>query len=305
MTTRVSTLGLHGNLTGVMLSRQRDQFEVQQQISTGLKSQTFQGIARDAAPLSIARETEAKRERYQRNISETNRWMQLYDQSFKELREMTLRVRDAVMVALGTNNGTGLDQTLQEAFSKMAGILNTSDGGKYIFSGSKTSTAPMSTTNPTTFAALGAAANVFQNDTINAKMQVDDSYTITYGTNASAFTTDIMTIMHSLLNGGTYSNPLTAAQITTLQTQLANFQTLDPLGDIAVPDTLNGLNMKNVKDVQERHEAGLIYIRSYISDIQDVDTAEAITKLNLDQTAVEASMKIVSSVGRMSLLDFL
>lgn len=328
MPTRISSLGQHLNLQTAMLNRQKEQFDSQNQVSTGLRSQDFKGIARDVSALVAAKAERADREHYQRNISELNRHLQIQENAMKEVREMELRLRDAVMTARGTNSGTGLMETVREIFSKTASIMNTTDGNRYVFGGSKATTAPCSTTDPATFLALGNgnSAQVFQNDTVQRKMQVDKSYTVTYGQNASTITGDFMELLHQVLtfdNGtvpsgppappGTvtaasaFSNVLNNQQVLFLDHILQQFQTsgTNPLGDLDSPLTTNGLIQKNVKDVSERHEQTSIYLTGFISDIQDVDTAEAISRLNLNRMSFEASIRTLAQVDQLSLMQFL
>lgn len=328
MSTRISTLGQHLNLQTAMLGRQKDQFDTQNQVSTGLRSQDYKGIARDVSALIAAKAERADRDHFQRNISELNRHLQIQENAMKEVREMELRLRDAVMTARGTNSGTGLMETVRECFSKTASIMNTTDGNRYVFSGSKTSTAPCSTTNPATFLALGNgnSAQVFTNDTLSKQMQVDRSYTVSYGQAASTITGDFMELLHQVMtfDAGTvpvgppappaaaapaaaFSNILTSGQVAFLDHILAQFQPsgTNPLGDLDGPLTTNGLIQKNVKDVSERHEQTNIYLTSFISEIQDVDTAEAISRLNLNQTSFEASLRVLAQVDQLSLMLFL
>jgi len=326
MPTRISSLGQHLNLQTAMLNRQKDQFDTQNQVSTGLRSQDFKGIARDVSALVAAKAERSDREHYMRNISELNRHLQIQENAMKEVREMELRLRDAVMTARGTNSGTGLMQTVREIFSKTASIMNTTDGNRYIFSGSKTSTAPCSTTDPTTFRGLATSGTLFTNDTVAKQMQVDKSYTVSYGQAASTITGDFMELLHQMLNydNGTlpagpptppaaaapaaaFGNILTSGQVAFLDFILQQFQTsgTDPLGDLDGPLTTNGLIQKNVKDVSERHEQMTIFLSGFISDIQDVDTAEAISRLNLNQVSFEASLRTLAQVDQLSLMQFL
>lgn len=328
MTTRISSLAQHVNLQTAMLERQRDQFDTQNQVSTGLRSQDFKGIARDVSALVAAKAERADREHFQRNINELNRHLQIQENAMKEVREMELRLRDAVMTARGTNSGTGLMETVREIFSKTASVMNTTDGNRYVFAGSKTSTAPCSTTDPATFLALGNgnSAQVFTNDTVQRRMQVDTSYTVSYGQSASTITGDFMELLHQLLtfNGGTipvgppappaaatpaaaFGSVLTAGQTAFLDHIIQQFQTsgTNPLGDLDGPLTTNGLIQRNVRDVAERHEQTNIYLSGFISDIQDVDTAEAISRLNLNQVSFEASLRVLAHVDQLSLLQFL
>ena len=67
----------------------------------------------------------------------------------------------------------------------------------------------------------------------------------------------------------------------------------------------NGINMRTLEDTQDRHTADLTFLRIFIGDIQDVDAAEAISNLNLDQLALEVSFRVFSQLTRLSLVDLI
>ena len=50
---------------------------------------------------------------------------------------------------------------------------------------------------------------------------------------------------------------------------------------------------------------GISYYNNFISDIEDVNMAEAITRVNNDQIALDVSYKLTSELSRMSLLNFI
>ena len=54
-----------------------------------------------------------------------------------------------------------------------------------------------------------------------------------------------------------------------------------------------------------RHSDDITFLSIFISDIEEVDTAEAIARLNQDQVALEASLAVTAQLTRLTLLDFL
>ena len=60
-----------------------------------------------------------------------------------------------------------------------------------------------------------------------------------------------------------------------------------------------------IEDIQERHQQDIGFMKVFISDIEEVDIGEAITKMQQDQVALEASYRVLSQVSRATLLDFI
>ena len=49
----------------------------------------------------------------------------------------------------------------------------------------------------------------------------------------------------------------------------------------------------------------ILLVKQFIADIENINVAEAITRLNNDQTALEASFKVFSQLNSLSLLNFI
>lgn len=67
----------------------------------------------------------------------------------------------------------------------------------------------------------------------------------------------------------------------------------------------NGLKQNEVADALVRHEDSGVVLKTLISDIEDVDMAEAITRLNQEQLAQQASARVLAQLNTLTLLDFL
>jgi flagellar hook-associated protein 3 FlgL len=103
--------------------------------------------------------------------------------------------------------------------------------------------------------------------------------------------------------GTAFSNPLTPAQQQFLIGELGRLTTVtNGVNDAA---TQNGVLQKQLAQVQQQNTSQLTTVNNFISDIQDVDAAEAITRLNQDQVALQASFKVTAQLGQLSLVNFL
>ncbi len=103
--------------------------------------------------------------------------------------------------------------------------------------------------------------------------------------------------------------------LLNLQQELegGNTATLTALGDDlqGAQDILHsaladlGARVRRLDITQERHDSENERLEILVSDIVDVDAAEAITRLQKDQTLLEAPLRTSALVGRLSLLDFI
>jgi flagellar hook-associated protein 3 FlgL len=57
--------------------------------------------------------------------------------------------------------------------------------------------------------------------------------------------------------------------------------------------------------INDGHADAEVYLQRQISDIEDVDLTEAISRLTRDQSVVESSLATVAQLRQLSLVDFL
>ena len=102
---------------------------------------------------------------------------------------------------------------------------------------------------------------------------------------------------------GPLDGKLSAAQRSFLETEVGNIASA--VQQIQNAQVKNGLAAKRLEVADSQHESTQIFLEGLISDIEDVDMAEAITRLNQDQVALQASFEALRTLGQLSLLNFL
>ncbi|HEX2113831.1 MAG TPA: flagellin, partial [Alphaproteobacteria bacterium] len=66
-----------------------------------------------------------------------------------------------------------------------------------------------------------------------------------------------------------------------------------------------GVRQNTIEQTETRHADFLITLQKQIVDVEDVDAADALTRLSLLQTNLEASFKLISTTSDLSLIKFL
>jgi flagellar hook-associated protein 3 FlgL len=67
----------------------------------------------------------------------------------------------------------------------------------------------------------------------------------------------------------------------------------------------NGIAYKMVQDTVTRLQATQTVHKTFVSNLEDVDITEALSRLNQNQIALQASFQVASTLNRLSLLDYL
>src|SRR5690606_14451144 len=96
---------------------------------------------------------------------------------------------------------------------------------------------------------------------------------------------------------------LDAAQRSFLEGEIPNL--MAAIDKVQARIAENGLRQNRVETVEEDLTASSNFLEIFVSDIEDVNVAEAITRMNADQIALQASYSIISHLSRLSLVNFL
>lgn len=279
-----------------------------EQISSGKVGDQYSDVGDKASVLATAKISAAGIEAYSQATTEVLTRLNIQDLHLQQLSDLSARLRGAIGDALSTGHAPAFMDQIKNLFEEATGILNGKVDGKYIYGGSRTDQPPV---NVTTLAALVAApttADVFDNSSLKQSQRLDENETMETGILASDVGADLMQMFKDIATfdagvGGPLGMDLSAAQSAFLSTQHAAAPAVQQ--GINVIAGMNGSRHEQATNVRDRHESMAAYFSKFIGDIEDVDLAEALTRLNQDQAAAEAAGRMISQINQMSLLNFI
>jgi len=217
-------------------------------------------------------------------------------------------MKQVILEALAQDQTLAFEESLEQAVTMVLSALNTEVNGSYIFAGQRTDTQPVAANNMADLLAAPSAASLFQNDNNHLTSRVNDNVDIKHGILASEAGLDLLTSLKALVDFnagplGPLDGPLTAAQRSFLETEMANVGSA--LESVQSHISQNGLRQQRVDTLERELESNTDFLKVFISDIEGVDITEAITRLNNDQTALEASYRVVAQLSNLSLVDYI
>jgi len=65
------------------------------------------------------------------------------------------------------------------------------------------------------------------------------------------------------------------------------------------------LDQNLISAQRSKHQNVQVFLQNKIADIENIDTAEAVAKLNFEQVQLEASFQVISRAQRLTLNNFL
>ncbi len=318
--TRVSTYQQSQTLIQHMLSSQKQVTDAQRQVNTGKVADTYQGLYQEATSLAGAKSLVSTLEQHKENAGVILTNLQTYDQMLGSLENAATDLKEAVMGAVNSSSSLGLEATVEGVFDTVLGVLNSADTEGYLFAGSKKGVAPINITSWSDLTtALEPPTDIFTNDTLKRQVRIDENRVLETGLVADELAQDIMTSLQriALWQNGTIPTtvPVPTGPAGPVTSPLRQEDQDFLIGEIQQLEDLvrgfneargvNGLNLKTVTDTQEQLDLQIDQATIFVSNIEDVDAAEAITNLNQANFALESSYNVLSQINRTSLLNFL
>ena len=302
---RISTQAASQAALMDLMRAQREAYDARDQLASGKKAPDLKGYANTAETIISARAAQQRSESFATSNSRIMNRLEIQDLAYQELSEAATDLR----TALTTNDGSFMMDKVQEVFDQASAALNMRFNGSYVFGGVRTDALPFTAD---TIADLQAAAPdvsaMFDNAARRQTTIIEETITIDINSTASEVGTDLMASIERIADfnagpDGPFDGQITENQQAFLETELANI--------IAAFDTINvamaesGSRQKQVENATTGHEKRSDYLTIMVAGIEDADMAEAATRFQQAQTAVQVSAQTFSTLSQISLLNYL
>ena len=306
---RVGTLSENNQILSYLQQNKSKADSLEQQITTGLKSVDFSGIAPQAAQLVSLNDQASKQQGYIDTINTVSTRLQVMGLSIGSIETLATQFVGNLPANAYNTKGETIQQQAQQVIAQVAGYLNTQDGTNYVFAGNKNTVPPVNTAglpNPGSLSTSVAGAppsGYYQGDSGVAQATVDNNVTLTYGIDANnpAFE-QFIRVLNFLANSPPFdqANPIDVANVNkatqALNQSVTQLQTLQ--GSVS-------LQQGQLTNQLSTHKNSLSLATSTISSIQQVDPATAITQLTTLQTQLQASYQTIGILQQLSLVNYI
>lgn len=300
---RLSTISMYQGGVDAMLEQQKRVFESQLQISSGRRFANPSDDPTAAAQVIGLSEAISRTEQFQENILAARTRLELEDEALNSAGNVLQRARELAVQGLNDTlspgDRQGLAQEVRQLMDELLQLGNAKDGnGDYLFSGSRTSTQPFSHNGSGVFSyagdqgqrtlQVGSSRRVADSDSgLDVFMKVPDVSGTGYQ--------DMFSTLYQLAADLDADNP-SDASLGQLDNALENLlQTRAWVGA-----------RMNALDREEEGNAGfLLRLQETRSEIEDVDIAEAATRLNRQLLSLQAAQQAFTRVSNLSLFNFL
>lgn len=278
-----------------------------QQVSSGKKGDEYKDLEGQTGVLLSAKRTLERMDHFKQTNLEIKTHLERQNLALTEIESAARDLRQEVLSSVATTDATTLMAKTEAIFDRALSALNATHNGKYIFGGTRDDTVPVNITTMSQLLSPTTVSGIFDNNSLKPSAAVDENEVLSFGQLASDVGAGLMTAIQNIVqynnDFGPLQGDLTPAQQAFLEGQLSN---LVSVAEGAVKNTaFNGINQQRVEETVDRLDQTRITLDQFVSDIEDVDLAEAISRLNQDQLALQAATRMVAQIGRISLLDYI
>lgn len=233
-------------------------------------------------------------EQYQKNLQFAKSNLSNTEATSSEIRNLVVRAQSlAVSGASSSTDQTGraaMAAEIQQLQSRLLDLANTkTSSGTYLFSGQRTDVKPYTVTGSTL---------TFNGDSNPINVETGPGETLKVNPQGEPMISSLYSSLESLKSN------LTGGQVGAISgVDLNNLQ--GALDSIAALRSDVGSKLKHVADLTTQWQRRADDLTEGISDVEDVDAAEAIMQYQQANQAYSAALTVASQGFRLSLMDFI
>ncbi|MGX9133374.1 flagellar hook-associated protein FlgL [Rummeliibacillus sp. JY-2-4R] len=230
---------------------------------------------------------------YQRNIGEVNNWLDTSDNTLDKVNSALQRTNELLIEA--SNDTTTADDRekikaeVNQLRQHVQDLANTKIGEKYIFSGTKTSTAP-----------FDKATGKYLNPTTDTALEKPVEIEVYDGITLQANTTPIQTFQSIDQMFADLDSATTSGEFSNMLSDLN-----DNMNKLLTTRSDIGARQNRVELMDDRLSSQEIIATKQMSDNEDVDYDQAITNMITQESIHRAALSVGSKIIQPSLADFL
>lgn len=298
MLSRVATFAHTGLMTAASLKVQAKLADQQAQTASGLKSQTYGGMATSTASVLTLGNQSARLTADNTAASSASAYVQAAYSAVGEIADLatTIKTQLASMMSSSTLDADTAGQYAADWLTDLQALLNSQQGGTYLFSGQATDVAPVDFTaagyDPTAGADTGYYGGAAAGRTYVSSE--GEQVGLSVSADASAFEQLARAIATVAANP---TDPDAIADAYALAgTALTGVGTLQ--------ETI-AIQASSLDTITGRNEAKIDAIDALVTDLKGADLTQAAVLTTQYQTQLEALFSMISTLSSLSLSKYL
>jgi flagellar hook-associated protein 3 FlgL len=269
----------------------------QSQTASGVKSQTYGGMAKSAASVLTLSGQSARLTADNAAASAGAAYVQAAYSAVGEIADLatTIKSQLASMMSSSTLDAAAAGQYAADWLSDLQTLLNSQQGGVYLFSGQATDIAPVDFTATGYDPTVGADSSYYQGASTGRTYSDSEGRTVGLSVSADASAFEQLARAIATVAADPTDADAIADAYTLAGTALTGIGTLQ--------ETIS-IQASSLEAVTDRNTATIDAIDSLVSTMKDADLTEAAVLTTQYQTQLEALFSMISTLSSLSLSKY-
>jgi len=305
---KISTSHLFDRSVTQMSTVQSDLAQTQAQVSASKQVLNPSDAPDQAAAIQRLKTVLAKQDSFSNTLTTVQARLEGEDTTLKSVSDLLIRSKEIAIQSandtLSPANRQALKVELKGVRDQILRLANSKDSnGNFYFSGSRLKQSP--------FAQSPQGQMVYQGDQTRMQVQVGDQRTIPLNRSGSeAFvgvvrtdatgqksTREFFGVLDDLIAG------IATSDRSAMQRGVGEMDNL--LNGITLSQANVGTDLNVVEQQQQVIDDTKLTLKTTLSNIEDLDMAEAITKMNKQMLSLEASQSSFAKISQLNLFNFI
>lgn len=238
----------------------------------------------------------ANNDQYARNVTIAGQDLAATESALASIQDLLARAHElSIEAANDTLSGSERSKIAVEVgtiVSQAVAIANQQHGDRFLFSGYQTATKPFTEDVPG-----NPSAVAYNGDTGLIEREIAQGERVTANLTGDQFFPQLFSRLIA------FRDALNANDAPTIRSSTGDLKTSIDEGLTLRADI--GARVRRVEAAGQRHEDEHVLVESMRSSLEDIDLAEAIVKLQQQETTYQAALSSAGRTLQLSLLDFL
>jgi len=302
---RISTNYIQQQSVDAMLAQQKELAKTQLQVSTGERLQSPSDDPVAAVKILGLERDISVNEQYIANAGVAESKISTAEKSLASAANILQRIRELAVQGLNDTNDanarSGIAAEIEELNKSLLNLANTTDSnGEYLFSGYQSFTEAF---DPVTYAYGGDSGQrnirIGSQYLVEATEPGDDIFVVT---NADSTTQSIFLTVQNFVDAlnantvGPGNDPNDGEFLTNMSTAIDS---------VSAARTRFGTKLNAIDQQRVINDDSIASLQTVLSQVKDLDYAEAISLLNIQSTGLQAAQQAYVRVQGLSLFNFL
>jgi len=298
----VSTYGSLQSFINNMNTTQSQLNTVETQIDSGEISQTFDGLNGNVEQFISLNAQQARLQNYQQNNTSLLGQLDSTQTVMGSIVNLAQKIQSNIATQISQPPST-LDSfisTMQGELSTLAGLLNTSYAGSYIFGGTRTDVQPVKTPVPNPATPGQPDTTYYQGSLNTTSVQISDTQQISNSITAAdpSFQNLIAGLTLAIKAATDASNSTSGTSISATLGNAENLVSSGVNGATAL-QSIVGNNIVTVNNTNSEQSATQTYLQGITNNMSQSNVVQLSTSAANDQATLEAGMSLYAKISSL------